>query len=69
VPVAQDGLASLQIGRHVPLLPAADPVGTMQLSPARHPEQPVSPLQPEFCVHVAPTPPAPAHAQSVVSPV
>jgi len=69
VPVGQTGAARAQIGRQVPLLvPAADPVGTTQLSPAAHPAQPDSPLQPEFCVQAVPTPPRPAQAQSVDSP-
>lgn len=65
VPAGQARLASLHIGLHVPV-PA--PVGMTQLKPAPHPAQPSSPLQPEFCVQVAPTAPSPGHAQSDLSP-
>jgi len=69
VPEGQAGTVRAQIGRQAPLVPAAEPVGTTQLSPARQPAQPASPLQPEFCVQAAPKSPSPAQAQSVVSPV
>jgi len=69
VPEGQPDAAGLHIGRQTPLLvPASVPVGMTQPSPAAHPAQPNWPLQPEFCVQVAPTPPKPGQAQSVVSP-
>ena len=40
-----------------PVLPVVPPVGTTQLSPARQPAQPVSPLHPWLCVQVAPKAP------------
>ena len=58
----------MHTGRQTPVFaPASAPVGITQLRPAAQPKQPVSPLQPEFCVHEAPTLPRPGQAQSVVS--
>lgn len=60
VPDGQVGVSNLQTGRHTPVpTPASVPDGMTQLRPA---------AQPAFCMQLAPAPPGPGQAQSVVSP-